>query len=129
MHPDGRALPPGAVVADGTLRADGTPLQTVPTGLASLRSQAQRFPTDTENVGNAMFDRAATDINETFDQQARGLNENAFARGIGAGTIVPYYRGRLEEGRGKAIGQARQTATIGAGAEARANQETSRRLF
>ena len=101
-----------------------------PSGAEPGPTPAQQLGgTNTEAVGDAMFNKAAADINQTFDDQARGLNENAFARGIGSGTIVPYYRGRLEEGRGKAIGQARQLATIGAGGEARANQEALRRLF
>lgn len=79
------------------------------------------------DIEKALYERAAQRINENYDLQARGQNEAAFARGIGSGTILPYYRDLLERSRSRELADASRAALTGAGAESRANEEARRK--
>lgn len=81
----------------------------------------------TRAIEDALYERAAARINQNYDLQARGENEAAFGRGVGSGTILPYFRSLLEEKRTKELADASRAAFTGAAGEARANTETQRR--
>jgi len=73
-------------------------------------------------VEDAMYASQAEGINRQADQLGRGLEENAFSRGVGLSSIALDRSRDLDRERLDALGRASREAFIGAGNESRADQ-------
>ena len=92
-------------------------------GLRGLEGLLAAPPSRSREYEDAMFNESAEDINRAADRTRLTEREGAFGKGVGLSTILNNRLSDVDRERMDALAGARRQAILGAGAEARAQQQ------